>query len=271
MKIEAIDFLILKGDPVESQWQPYRTMIEYPGSPKVRFGHKPFEGEGIKLDARPSYTRVFRIRTNENIETCAVFGSGFSREQVEWEAQTFKLQWEAELVGTNALDREYMWHKMWMARRYYHMPSVAPLATIDELLWDLAGLKSKIPVHKLLGGFRDRVPAYLTEASCSHEEALEVAQRAMDLGYKGFKDHSMLGVEANLALAKDLRDLVGDEMVLMHDPVQQYTVDDVIKVGRRLWELRLSVDRRAATGIRHDRAQALVRRHRPAGAGIGIG
>ena len=237
MKIEAIDFLILEGDPVEPEWQPYRTMIEYPGSHTVRFGHKPFEGEGIKLGARPSYTRVFRIRTDQNIETCAVFGSGFSREQVEWQAQTFKLQWEPELVGANALDREYMWHKMWMARRYFHMASVAPLGKIDELLWDLAGLKAKLPVHKLLGGFRDRVPAYLTEASCSHEEALEVAQRAKDLGYKGFKDHSMLGVEANLTLAKDLRDLVGDEMVLMHDPVQQYSVDDAIKVGRRLWEL----------------------------------
>ena len=237
MKIESIDFLILEGDPVEPEWRPYRTMTEYPGSHKVRFGHKPFEGEGIKLTARPSYTCVLRIRTDENIETCGVFGSGFSREQVEWETQTFKLQWEPELVGANALNREYMWHKMWMARRYYHMPSFLPLALIDQLLWDLAGLKAQLPVHKLLGGFRDRVPAYLTEASRNHEQTPEMAQRAKELGYKGFKDHSMLGVEANLALAKELRDLVGDDMVLMHDPVQQYSVEDAIKVGRRLWDL----------------------------------
>ena len=99
MKIEAIDFLILEGEPIEPEWTPYRTMIELPGSHTVRFGHKPFEGEGIKLPARPTYACILRIRTDENLETVGVFGGGFSREQVEWEASTFKLQWEPELVG----------------------------------------------------------------------------------------------------------------------------------------------------------------------------
>ncbi|GIT59461.1 MAG: hypothetical protein Ct9H300mP19_14090 [Dehalococcoidia bacterium] len=35
-------------------------------------------------------------------------------------------------VGMNALDREYIWHKMWMARRYFHMPTISPLSLIDE-------------------------------------------------------------------------------------------------------------------------------------------
>ena len=80
-------------------------------------------------------------------------------------------------------------------------------------------------------------PAYLTETGIPYEDTLKSAQRAVDEGYKGFKDHSMLGVETNLALAKDIRDLVGDDMVLMHDPVQQYSVEDAIAVGRGLEEL----------------------------------
>ena len=126
---------------------------------------------------------------------------------------------------------------MWMARRYFHMPSPAPLELVDSLLWDLAGLQTKLPVHKLLGGFRDRVPAYLTETGIPYEDALKSAQRAVDEGFKGFKDHSMLGVQTNLALARDIRNLVGDEMVLMHDPVQQYSLDDAIAVGRELGKL----------------------------------
>ena len=126
---------------------------------------------------------------------------------------------------------------MWMARRYFHMPSPAPLELVDSLLWDLAGLQTKLPVHKLLGGFRDRVPAYLTETGIPYEDMLKSAQRAVDEGFKGFKDHSMLGVQTNLALARDIRNLVGDEMVLMHDPVQQYSLDDAIAVGRELGKL----------------------------------
>ena len=237
MKLEAIDLLILESDPVEPEWKPLRTMREYPGSHKVQFGHRLFDGEGIRLEARAAFTCLLRIRTDANIETVGVLSSSWGREHLEWEARTFKLQWEPELVGTDALNREYLWHKMWMARRYFHMPSTAPLALIDSLLWDLGGLQAGLPVHKLLGGFRDRVPAYLTETGIPYEDTLKTAQRAVDEGFKGFKDHSMLGVDTNLALARDIRALVGDEMVLMHDPVQQYTVEDAIRVGRRLEEL----------------------------------
>ena len=237
MKIEAIDFLILKSEPVTPEWRPLRTMREYPNAHKVRFGHQLFKGEGIRLEKQPAYLTLLRIRTDTNLETCGIFSTGWAQEDLEWAARTFKVQWEPEILGTNALDREYMWHKMWMARRYFHMASTAPLALIDSLLWDLAGLHAQLPVHKLLGGFRNRVPAYLTETGIPYEDTLKSAQRAIDEGFQGFKDHSMLGVETNLALAKDIRDLVGDDMVLMHDPVQQYSVEDAIVVGRGLGEL----------------------------------
>ncbi len=237
MKIEAIDFQILESDPVEPEWRPLRTMREYPDSHKVRFGHELFQGEEIRLPARPAYLCLLRIQTDANLETCGVFASGWGREDLEWAARTFKVQWAPELIGFEALNREYMWHKMWMARRYFHMPSPAPLELVDSLLWDLAGLQTKLPVHKLLGGFRDRVPAYLTETGIPYEDTLKSAQQAVDEGFKGFKDHSMLGVQTNLALARDIRDLVGDEMVLMHDPVQQYSLDDAIAVGRGLEKL----------------------------------
>jgi L-alanine-DL-glutamate epimerase-like enolase superfamily enzyme len=237
MKIESIDFQIIESDPVEPEWRPLRTMREYPGSAKVRFGHELYSGDEIRLEPRPAYASLLRIRTDANLETIGFFSNGWGKEDLEWGARTFKLQWEPELVGQDALNREYVWHKMWMARRYFHMTSTAPLALIDTLLWDLAGLHANMPVHKLLGGFRDRVPAYLTETGIPYEDTLKSAQRAVDEGYKGFKDHSMLGVETNLALAKDIRSLVGDEIVLMHDPVQQYTVEDAIKVSRGLEKL----------------------------------
>ena len=237
MRIEAIDFQILEREAVQPEWRPLRTMREYPESHKVRFGHQLFDGEGIQLEARPAYACVLRIRTDENIETCGMFSSSWGREHLEWGARTFKLQWEPELVGADALNREYLWHKMWMARRYFHMSSTAPIALIDALLWDLAGLYAKLPVHKLLGGFRDRVPAYLTETGMPFADTLKSAQRAKDEGFKGFKDHSMLGVDTNVALAREIRNLVGDDLVLMHDPVQQYSVEEAIAVGRGLEEL----------------------------------
>ena len=237
MKIEALQIDIVEFGSLTPEWRPLRTMQEYPGSHRVKFSHRPFEGDGIRLEPRPGYASILRIQTADGIESPGILGVGWGREQLEWDARVFKIQWAQELVGTDALDREYIWHKMWMARRYFHMPSTAPIALIDELLWDLAGLKSDIPVHKLLGGFRNRVPAYLTETAVSFDDALLSAQRAKDQGFHGFKDHSILGVKTNIELARELRGIVGDDMVLMHDPVQQYTVDEAIRVGRELEKL----------------------------------
>lgn len=237
MRIDEVRIDIVKTEPVALEWRPLRSMQEYPGSAKVRFTHRPYEGSGIDLPSRPVYAAYLRIQTDQNLETCGLLAVSAGREHLEWEARTFKLQWEQELVGENALNREYIWHKMWMARRYFHMPSTAPLALIDELLWDLAGIRAGMPVHKLLGGFRDRVPAYLTETAVPFEESLRTAERARKEGYGGFKDHSILGVDRNLELFAELRSLVGDEMALMHDAVQQYGVDEAIRVGRRLQAL----------------------------------
>jgi len=234
VKIEAIRVDVLESEPIPLEWKPARTMCEYPGSRKVRFAHKPFEGPGLSLDPGPVFSWLLRIRTDAGIETCGVLGSSLGREHAEWTARTFKAQWAPELVGMDALNREYLWHKMWMARRYFHMASSAPVALIDDLMWDIAGLHAGLPVHKLLGGFRDRVPAYRTVTSMSHEETLEAAALAREQGFKGFKDHLMLGVAGNIAAARALRDLVGDGMALMHDPVQQYAVEEAIQIGREL-------------------------------------
>ena len=237
MKIEEIRIDIIESESIEPAWRPLRHMMEYPGSYRARFGHRPWQGEPVRLEPRPAYGAVLRLRTDSNLETCGLLNVSWGKDHVEWEAHAFKAQWGPEIIGENALDRERMWHKLWMARRYFHVTSTAPIELIDMLFWDLGGQMANMPVHKLIGGFRDRIRAYQVVTSLSYEENLKAAAKAKDDGFFGFKDHMMLGVETNLSLARELRDLVGDEFELMHDPVQQYTVDEAIHVGKALQDL----------------------------------
>ena len=59
------------------------------------------------------------------------------------------------LVGQDPFDREKFWHWMWVAKVPENI-----LSTIDLALWDLQARGFGVPVHKLLGGCRDRVKAY---------------------------------------------------------------------------------------------------------------
>ena len=81
-------------------------MRGYPDSYKVRFGHRLFDGDGIRIEARAAFTCLLRIRTNPNVEAVGTFSSSWGRGHLDWEARTFKLQGEPELVGADALNRE---------------------------------------------------------------------------------------------------------------------------------------------------------------------
>ena len=65
------------------------------------------------------------------------------------------------LVGANAFDREKIWQDLahWQRGSASQLTDRA-LALVEQALWDWAGRKLNLPVHKLIGGYRDKVPAY---------------------------------------------------------------------------------------------------------------
>ena len=52
MKIEEIRIDIIESESIEPEWRPLRQMMEYPGSYRARFAHRPYEGETLRLEAR---------------------------------------------------------------------------------------------------------------------------------------------------------------------------------------------------------------------------
>jgi L-alanine-DL-glutamate epimerase-like enolase superfamily enzyme len=158
---------------------------------------------------------LLRILTDTEIEGwCLGVGSEASR----------------QIQSVYRLDREYIWQKLWYAQRFFYTGR-GLVDTIDNMLWDLASRHARLPLYKLLGGYRDRIPAYLNIGG------VEGAVMAKEQGFKGCKDHSYLGVKRNIELAKEIRAAVGDDFLLMHDPVESYTYDDAVKVGRALEKL----------------------------------
>ena len=86
------------------------------------------------------------------------------------------------LVGEDPLNRERIWHRFWKAARWRGFQG--KLGTVDVALWDLFGQATGLPVYKLLGGFRDDIPAYASTLTLdSVEEYADLAQGCVERGY----------------------------------------------------------------------------------------
>jgi L-alanine-DL-glutamate epimerase-like enolase superfamily enzyme len=118
------------------------------------------------------------------------------------------------------------------------------LAAIDIALWDMKGKVAGLSVHSLLGGSRDRAPTYASGVlmgDYSEAYLAEAGPSLVELGFRQMKTH--LGLEATVEAAlrriRILRDGIGDDIELMCDANQAWSVNQAIDMGRRLEPFRL--------------------------------
>src|SRR6201999_928266 len=82
-----------------------------------------------------------------------------------------------ELLAQYPLQRECLWHRVWELDRIHELP-LPTLGLIDIALWDLAGRLARLPVWRVLGGYRTAIPAYAsTSTFATTEEFLDVADQ----------------------------------------------------------------------------------------------
>jgi L-alanine-DL-glutamate epimerase-like enolase superfamily enzyme len=124
-------------------------------------------------------------------------------------------------------------------------------AAADVCMWDILGKAVNRPIYKILSGgmpTKDRLMAY---ASSQHlptvEDYVPDVLKAKAQGFRAYKIHPGSGQHAtgpsiptyigHMEEIREVRKAVGDEYVLMHDPVQRYGRFEAMTVGRLLDEL----------------------------------
>jgi L-alanine-DL-glutamate epimerase-like enolase superfamily enzyme len=143
------------------------------------------------------------------------------------------------LFGKNALERERIYTDVNRALRQMARIGYAP---VDIALWDLAGKFYDAPVHRLLGGYKERLPAYASTYHGDHqpgglsspEAYADFAEQCRDLGYPAFKIHGWgkAPIRQEIANVHAVGERVGGTMDLMLDPACEYmTFGDALKVG----------------------------------------
>ncbi|MFZ4288529.1 mandelate racemase family protein [Variovorax sp. HJSM1_2] len=160
------------------------------------------------------------------------------------------------LVGQNAFQREQLWHGLehWQRGSAGQLTDRG-LAAVDQALWDLAGRALGQPVYRLIGGYRDKVPAYgstmcgdeLKGGLSTPEEYGAFAEKLVSRGYKALKLHTWMppvsfapSVEMDIKACAAVREAVGPNVPLMLDGYHNYSRMDALTIGRALEKLNFT-------------------------------
>ncbi|WP_183137891.1 mandelate racemase family protein [Pseudomonas amygdali] len=157
------------------------------------------------------------------------------------------------LIGQNPMNREKIWQELahWQRGSASQFTDRA-LALVEQALWDLAGRALKLPVHKLLGGYRDKVLAYgstmcgddLPGGLSTPDEYGQFAEKLVKRGYKGIKLHTWMppisfapDPRMDVQACAAVREAVGPDVALMLDGYHWYSRTDALYIGRELQKL----------------------------------
>lgn len=141
-----------------------------------------------------------------------------------------------QLLGEEPFNVERLWHKMYQTTQRLGRGAVGIIGAIDVALWDLIGHAWGEPVYKLLGGFRNRVPAYADGAMYVRTPD-ELAARMASYVQQGFRDvkFHLLGetLEQTLLEVKKTREAIGKEIRLMVDVHRQWDLETAIEAAKQ--------------------------------------
>src|SRR5580704_3453150 len=114
-------------------------------------------------------------------------------------------------------------------------------SALDMALWDIRGKALGLPLWKLLGGARERVPTYASGAlmrGLSLDRVVSAAARLKERGFREMKTQLALPGETTPAKEVErmvrVREAIGPDIKLMCDINQRWRVEQAIDIGKRV-------------------------------------
>ncbi|HAA52732.1 MAG TPA: enolase [Planctomycetaceae bacterium] len=147
------------------------------------------------------------------------------------------------VVGLDACDHEQILHRLYWKTQGVgrHGLVTQAIAAVDLALWDLKGQVAELPLYRLLGGLRDRAPAYGSDGgwlNMSVDEMVEAGHEYLGMGLRGVKlkvghDDPVIDVER----VSQVRDALGAEAWIAVDANQKWDLPRATRAGRAFEQL----------------------------------
>lgn len=201
------------------------TLFSWDDIPATQYGQ-------MSRFAGSSALGLLRLRTDDGVEGHAFLGSASNAATSD--AQGLIAHLKPVLMGRDPTLREAIVADLWRRQR---SAGVRCIGAVDVALWDLIGKVMGQPVHRLLGTFRESVPAYASSAVLASPEAYaEEAVKHKEYGWAGYKIHPPTQWQTDIKVCEAVRRAVGDYPIML-DSTWSYDYPTALRVGRVAEEL----------------------------------
>jgi L-alanine-DL-glutamate epimerase-like enolase superfamily enzyme len=200
------------------------TLFTWTGIPPTQYGRHTGRFEGT------SQLGLLRVMTDGGIEGHAFLGSAMRSAHMDAESLVRYLK--PVVLNQDPLDRERLYQGLWARNR---STTLRAIGAMDVALWDIAGKVAGMPIHRLLGSYRDRVPAYASSAVYQSPDAYaEEAARFKAEGWTAYKIHPPTDPRTDIEVCRAVRKAVGEPFTVMLDSTWAYTYPDALRVGKAI-------------------------------------
>src|SRR5262249_30453038 len=148
------------------------------------------------------------------------------------------------VLGTRLDAWDRLWHDLWTTTHRLGRGVVLPaLSALDIAIWDLRARRADLPLYRLLGTYRERVPVYGSGRATNEMSAAELIEGTRSYLAEGFAAvklrAGMRAAEEDLERIAAVRDAVGPRVRLMVDCNERLDLPTALWFGRQLEALAI--------------------------------
>lgn len=184
-----------------------------------------------------SGSALVRVRTRDGVEGIGWANGHSGAHNVIYEAA---VALSDHAVGLDVTDTERVWERMFQPKLFGRRGlTLRAMAAIDNAMWDAAGKTLGLPLYKMLGGYRQRVPAYIAGGYYMEDKTLddlaEEMRTKVGIGARYVK--MKIGgapMREDAERVRVVREAVGEDVGIMVDANNAYSPLEAIQIARLL-------------------------------------
>ena len=203
----------------------------------------------VSLFKVPSANELLvRMKTDDGVEG---FGLATSYTDITPLVHVVKGGLSDEILGMDALSPERLYEKLFSltfsrkaAENSWGREALIRISSaVDIACWDIVGKTANLPLYRLFGGYRNKVPCYVTCAyyrdGKDNAELRDEIQMLVEQGHKGFKGKvGVLSLNEDIARMEIVREMIGPDNDLMIDVNRAWDIKTAIEGARLLEPLK---------------------------------